>query len=81
MMIRFRYKRERHSGAYFEVDRIVNESVDRLDQEGFHAPPVTFILLLLDPDKLAKVTAGFFGEPLDQQRGAFQSDNVWLVNL
>ena len=81
MKISFRYKRERDFGAYLEVDRIVNESVDRLDQEGFHAPPMTFISLLLDPDKLAEVTPGFFREPLNQQRGAFQSDNVWLVNF
>jgi hypothetical protein len=81
MMISPRYKRERQFGAYLEVDRIVNESVDWLNQEGFHTPPVAFILLLLDPDKLAKVTARFLGKPLDQQRGAFQSDNVWLVNF
>jgi len=53
-------------GAYLEVDRVVNKSVDRLNQEGFYAPPMTFILLLLDSDKLAKVTIRFSAQPLDQ---------------
>jgi hypothetical protein len=46
---------KREFGAYLEVDWVVNKSIDWLNQEGFHAPPVTFALLLLDSDKLAKV--------------------------
>jgi hypothetical protein len=63
------------------MDWVVNESVDWLNQEGLYVPPVTFVLLLLDPDKLAKVATGFSAQPLDQHRGRFQPDNVWLMNL
>src|SRR6266702_3838309 len=69
------------SNSYLEVNRIVNKPVNWLDQEGFYAPPVTLVLLLLDSDKLAKVATGFPGEPLDQQCCAFQSDNVRLMNF
>jgi hypothetical protein len=57
---------KREFGAYLEVDWVVNNSIDRLNQEGFHAPPVTFALLLLDSDKLAKVAIRFAAQPLDQ---------------
>ncbi len=56
----------RELNAYLEVDWIVNKSIDRLDQESFYAPPVTFVSLLLDSDELAKVTIRFSAQPLDQ---------------
>lgn len=52
--------------AYLEMDWVVNESVDRLYQEGFDAPPVTIAMLLLDSYKLAEVATKFSAQTLDQ---------------
>lgn len=52
--------------AYLEIDWVVNESVDWLNQEGFDAPPMTIVMLLLDSDKLAEVATRFSAQTLDQ---------------
>ena len=64
--MRFETDDEGVFGAYLKMDWVVNKSIDRLNQKGFYAPPVTFVLLLLKSDKLAKVVTRFSTQLLDQ---------------